>query len=398
MKIGIDLRCLNYAKFTGINSYCIHILDSILNSEVKSPNKIEIIGIGLKKHRLTELQNEFIFFKGLFSSFRTLEEYYKFDLNNTKMLDIINVGQIYLKQSLDFDNIEYFDLIVQPQPRLIKLHPKTKLVSFYHDCYNLMDGDLGLKKILNNPKTWRLISERCSHVITNSRSTSADLIKFLGTEVSKIKLIYPGIPCIDELRFAKTILTKKSDSDFNTQTSLALDLVNNHQNFILAISGIEPRKNWINLILAFKHLQIKHNYSKKLVLSGTIVDKNYYKLLLDLIKKHDIKNIEWVIEPSEGVKKYLISNCEFLVYPSFYEGFGFPILEAQKYNKNTLTSKNSSLVEINTNSPYINPNNYISIANGILILDNDYTPNDIGFYDWKELESFFDMLLSSKCF
>lgn len=398
MKIGIDLRCLNYAKFTGINSYCIHILASILSSEVKSPNKIEIIGIGLKKDRLVELQNEFIFFKDLFSSFRTLEEYYNFDLNNTKILDIIIIGQIYLKNSLDSDKLEHFDYFIQPQPRLIKLHTKTKLVSFYHDCYNLVDDNLGPKKILNNQKTWRLISERCSHVVTNSRSTSADLIKYLDTNISKIKLIYPEVPCVDELRFEKNTLTKKVDSDFNIQNLLALDPLTSPQNFILAISGIEPRKNWINLILAFKHLQIKHDYTKKLVLSGTIVDKKYYKSLLNLIKKNDIRNIVWIIEPSEEIKKYLINSCDFLVYPSFYEGFGFPILEAQKYNKNILTSKNSSLVEINNNSPFINPNNYISIANGILILDKDHTTNNKGVYNWKELDSFFDSLLNSKYF
>jgi glycosyltransferase involved in cell wall biosynthesis len=393
MKIGIDLRCLNYAKFTGINSYCIHILDRVLSSKVKSANKIEIIGIGLKKLRLAELQNEFIFFKDLFSSFRTLEEYYNFDLNNTKLLDTIIIGQIYLKNTLDSDKLEYFDYLIQPQPRLIKLHSKTKLVSFYHDFYNLMDDNLNPNKILNNQKAWRLISERCTNVITNSRSTSADLIKYLGTEISKIKLIYPGVPHVDELRFAKTIVSKKADSRFSTQSPLT-----GSDSFILAISGIESRKNWINLILAFKHLQIKHNYPKKLVLSGTIVDKKYYKLLLNLVKKHEIKNVEWVIEPSEEVKKYLINLCDFLVYPSFYEGFGFPILEAKKYNKKILTSKNSSLVEINNCSTYINPNNYINIANGVLVLDNNSEPDDKSIYNWRELELFFDTLLNSSIF
>jgi glycosyltransferase involved in cell wall biosynthesis len=394
MKIGVDLRCLNYAKYTGINSYCIHILDVISNIKVSSINEIEIIGIGLKKTRLLELQKEFAVFKSLFSSFRTLEEYYNSKLNNTKLLEAIIVGQIYLQKSLDSDSLEYFDYIIQPQPRLLKLHPKTKLVSFYHDLFNLKENKLTFNRILNNHRNWKIIAQRCTKVITNSRSTSIDLVKYLDIEHNNIRLIYPGIPNLNALRNDNKESVEFGEN--NNQSSQNYFVKNPAHSYILAISGIEFRKNWHNLIIAFKQLQLKNNYSKKLVLAGTIVDKKYYNFLLKLIKKHSIKNIKWVIEPDEETKNYLIKGCDFLVYPSFYEGFGFPILEAQNYNKKILTSKNSSLVEINNNPFFVNPNNYISIANGILILDNNLTIENKTVFDWKELELFFKLLLTQE--
>jgi glycosyltransferase involved in cell wall biosynthesis len=390
MNIAIDLRCLNYAKYTGINAYCIHILACFQESIVKNQDsKTKLIGIGLKKERLLELQKEFTLFDSLFSSHRTLEEYYKIDLNNTKILELVSVGQIYYRESLDFSDLDYFDYLIQPQPRLIKLNPKTKLITFFHDTYELEDSSFRLNKILNNKKSWKLISNRSQKIITNSRSTSIDLIKCLNSDKNKIKLIYPGTPDLDSIRFIKKDIINKDQ-----KTSILVDELQPDE-YILAISGIEPRKNWYNFLLAFKYLQVNHSYTKKLVLAGTVVDKKYYKSLLSIIKKQKIENVVWIIDLNDKDKNTLIQNCSFLVYPSFYEGFGFPILEAQKYKKNILTSKNSSLVEINPGNVFINPIDFISIAKGVVLI------GELGFvksktvFTWQELQNYIDKLLIS---
>lgn len=419
MKVGIDLRCLNYAKYTGINAYCIHILGCLSNMQSTPNTEIKFIGIGLKKTRLLELQTEFELFNSLFSSHRTLEEYYGFDLKNTKLLELISCIQIYNNNTLDLEYIEKFDYIIQPQPRLIKLNKDTKLISFFHDVYDLIENKLRLNKILNNKKSWKLITDRCVQIVTNSRSTSIDTIKLLAVEDKKIKLIYPGTPDLDSFRNksgltknrhpdlvfgSPTTKTKSVNKSTSTNCSIGLEgeslslnthtgVVNPFQTmekkpYVLAISGIEPRKNWHNLLLAFKDLQSNNNYKTKLILAGTIVDQKYYKYLLKLIQKHKIENVDWIIEPKESLKNNLISDCKFLVYPSFYEGFGFPILEAQKYKKNILTSKNSSLLEINLNHIFINPNNYKSIANGILLLEkSEFVQSKIEF-NWDELQKY----------
>ena len=416
MKIGVDLRCLNYAKYTGINAYCIHILGCL--STLKALHQIEFVGIGLKKTRFQELQNEFDLFNTLFSSLRTLEEYNMFDIKNTKILELISCGQIYIENSLDCIDLERFDYLIQPQPRLIKLNPSTKLITFYHDVFDILEGVFRLNKILNNRKSWKLIAARSNVIITNSRSTSIDLVKFLDVDKSKINLIYPGTPNLDLFRnstifknFRHPELDSGSPTTQTTGISKATTIKNNPsvldsyliindrsqtnetKPFILAISGIEPRKNWHNLILAFKHLQINNGYDKKLILAGTIVDRKYYNYLQKLIQIHKVKNVEWVLEPNESVKGGLIKNSLFVTYPSFYEGFGFPILEAQKYKKNVLTSKNSSLVEINPSNIFIDPNNYISIANGVLLMTEvEFTESETRF-SWDELLTAFEKML-----
>ena len=385
MKIGIDLRCLNYAKYTGINAYCIHILGCLLDLKVKSPIKIDFVGIGLKRVRLLELNEEFEYIKNLFSSYRTLEDYYNSQLKNTKLLELISCGQIYLNNSLDFEDLESFDYLIQPQPRPIKLHPKTKLITFYHDLYHIIEGKLRLNKILNNKYNWSLIADRSHKIITNSRSTSIDLCKYLDVDEYKIKQIYPGTPDLDSFRKSKS-LNKHRHSGLDPESpTTEVKHQKPNETYILAISGIELRKNWHNLLLAFKHLQLDTSFNQRLVLAGTIVDYQYYNYLLKLISKHNIKNVEWVIEPNEWDKEGLIEGCEFIVYPGFYEGFGFPILEAQKYKKCILTSKNSSLVEINQNNIFVNPNNYISIANGLLLIaEPEFVKSRID-YSWDEL-------------
>lgn len=382
MKIGIDLRSLNYAKYTGINANCIHILGCLSKLQSTPNTKIEFIGIGLKKTRLIELRKEFSLFNTLFSSHRTLEEYNNLNLKNTKLLEIILTGQIYFNNSLDSYSIEFFNYIIQPQPRLLRLHKDTKLISFFHDVYGLNEGKLRLNKILINKRSWKLIANRCDQIVTNSRSTSVDLVNVLGVEVRKLKLIYPGIPNLNLFRDEKhsEIIIDQKINQLETP-------------YILAISGIEPRKNWHNLLLAFKELQSKNDYNKKLVLVGTVVDQRYYNYLLRLIKNHNINNIEWCIEPIDSVKYEFIKNCEFMVYPSFYEGFGFPILEAQQYAKNILTSKNSSLLEVNSNYISVNPNNYQSIASGILALGKSEFVKSTTEYCWDELELYFHNML-----
>jgi glycosyltransferase involved in cell wall biosynthesis len=101
----------------------------------------------------------------------------------------------------------------------------------------------------------------------------------------------------------------------------------------------------------------------------------------------------------------LLQNCLFLAYPSFYEGFGFPILEAQRHSKIVLTSRVSSMPEIGKDAClYINPFDYKDIANGFLILTKDPVfaqsltdniPKNANSYGWEELQNGLEKILKS---
>ena len=168
------------------------------------------------------------------------------------------------------------------------------------------------------------------------------------------------------------------------------------ESYILALSGIEKRKNWHNLLLAYKVLITQQLTTIPLVLAGRIVDLNYYQELQNLVRQLNLdKQVQWVIDPDENQKAQLLQNCLFLAYPSFYEGFGFPILEAFYYGKTVLTSRISSMPEIAKDAAvYVNPLNYLDIARGLQILLHNQslrttlennTAKNLAQFSWQEL-------------
>jgi glycosyltransferase involved in cell wall biosynthesis len=392
MKILVDCRCLNYPFFTGVNSYAIRLLHCLFLLKSKKPD-LKIDSVGIKPDRLLQLQDEFEFFSQLFDRNIGLEEYCRSGIKlGNKYLEANFVIKNKLGFGLDNNKLEFFDYVILPQPRLLPLHPDAKLVTIFHDIFSILDKENQWpQNLVFNKQTCQIIVNRSHRVIAGSISTCRDVNKVFygldGFDNPKIKLIYPALPKINDLQK-------------QTQVTSCQPI---KKGYIIAISGIEPRKNWENLILAHHHLQQNQDWKVILVLAGSIVDNKYYQKLIKLIQTLDIQNIVWKLNPSESQKFNLIQNSLFLCYPSMYEGFGFPILEAFDHNKTVVTSRISSMPEIGKNScVYVNPFSYVSIANGIWLVysDLDYRKSLEGNiakvksqYSWSEMETTLGKLL-----
>jgi len=183
------------------------------------------------------------------------------------------------------------------------------------------------------------ISKKARKIITVSKFSKKEIIELLHINEEKIEIIYNAVPYI----FKKT-------KNINN--------LNRFGNYILAVSSFDPRKNFIGLIQAYNKLRLK---DIKLVIVGS---KHRIFSMQDL--KENKKNIIFTGYVDDNELITLYQNALLFVYPSFYEGFGLPPLEAMAHGCPVVVSQTSSLPEICGDAAYyINPYDINDISHGI---------------------------------
>lgn len=199
-------------------------------------------------------------------------------------------------------------------------------------------------------------------IIAVSESTKRDILKFYPkTKEEKIKVIYHG--------FSKEVFSGKKITE---ETEGLLNKYNIKKDYLLYVGAIQPRKNVRTLIAAFeKNRQVNNNL--QLVLAG---EKAW--LSADTIKraeasvfKEDIKIVE---RPGFDDLGKLMSGASIFVFPSLYEGFGLPILEAFAAKVPVIAADNSSLPEVGGEGAlYFDAQNPDELADKIWEILNDDT-------------------------
>ena len=130
----------------------------------------------------------------------------------------------------------------------------------------------------------------------------------------------------------------------------------------------------MNLIYSIKKLK---NYNIKLIIAGNANSKNeliYKKHLQNIIFKNKLNyRVKLLSNLSDDEIKILYKNCSLFIFPSIYEGFGIPVLEAMSFNKNIILSNIPPFREmIKYNKKiFFDPNDPSDIANKINLNLND---------------------------
>ena len=140
--------------------------------------------------------------------------------------------------------------------------------------------------------------------------------------------------------------------------------------FLLYIGGFSTRKNVREIILYFKKIYKSLNKDYKLVLCGSVRDEG--AKLQELCKELfiDDKIIFTGFIPDDDLP-YFYNASELFIYPSLYEGFGLPPLEAMSCATPVIASNLTSIPEVTENNAVlINPNNTDELASAILYLLN----------------------------
>ena len=178
-------------------------------------------------------------------------------------------------------------------------------------------------------------------ILAISKSTKRDIVDIFRIDANKIDVIYSG-----------TNLNKQSTTIQEKEQDILEKFNVKDRNFLFFVSTIEPRKNIITLIKAFETIKEKDEKNTlKLILAGGLGWK--YQEIIEAIDnskyKQDINLAGYILKEE---KECLLTNAKCFVYPSLYEGFGLPILEAMANEAIVVTSNVSSIPEVGEDAAF----------------------------------------------
>jgi len=390
MKIGIDIRTLMDRRYSGVSEYTLNLINEILKLDSSTGSeqvndyrlfyncfgdclnipKFTSEKVKMVKYNYPNKILNYLFFK-LFN-YPKIDKELGVDLFFMPHINFIGLSKRLPRQnnlktvisttaieprekSLKDENGQYKGFLpaVEMTSRreiksIITVHDLSflKYPEFFSWRKNFWHRMIKVKKLI----------KRFDCIVAVSENTKRDIIELCGVDENKIKVIYAGV----NNEFGKNINQIES-----------LEVKNKYQlpnKFILYLGTIEPRKNVDGIIRAYNQLRAMSPELRdyKLVLAGEKGWKSdkIYKEWENSEFKDDIKFLGYVDSKD---KVYIYSLAGVFVYPSFYEGFGFPPLEAMACGVPTITSYAASLPEVTGEAAIlVNPYNINNIAQAMM--------------------------------
>jgi len=195
-------------------------------------------------------------------------------------------------------------------------------------------------------------------IIAISQYTKKRLLHFFpNTDEKKIEVVYCGN--------RSTLLLEQKNQGILDKYDLK------ENDYFLSVGTIEPRKNYHALLSAFAEYRKKAKHYKKLCIAGGYgwLEENFKEKIADLGLVDDVVVTGYV---SDEELANLYRYCYTFIYPSWYEGFGLPVLEAMNFGKPVIASNVTSIPEITGKSAIlINPHQPDEITVGMWRLEDD---------------------------
>lgn len=278
-----------------------------------------------------------------YSIFANRINIHEFHLDDRPNLDIIDGGfmtnirpsrlvweQVFLPRQARKRKIDLFHSPGFVAPLGLKCR---SVVTIFDMTFFLFPGGHTLPKRLYFGFFLPLSARKADMVITISESSKNDIIRFLHLPEEKVRVIYPGVD---------DIFRPVKDNEKLERVKARYGI---RKDFILSVGVVEPRKNLDRLIRAFNLLVREDGFGLDLVIVGK---KGWaYGAVLDLPEQLGLeKRVIFTGYVPEEDLPLLYSAASLFVYPSIYEGFGIPVLEAMACGTPVITSNVSSLPEV----------------------------------------------------
>jgi glycosyltransferase involved in cell wall biosynthesis len=329
MKIVIDVSPMIYE--TGVSAYTKHLVENLL--KIDKENEYILFGGSLRRYNeLKMLVEDCCRIKSKVGQSihpipPTLADWI---WNSLHLLPIERfVGKVDIFHSSDW---------IQPPSKAFK-------VTTIHDLAPLKYPEYSHPKIVAvHKRRLRWVRSEVDKIIAPSEATKEDLLEF---RISEEKIVV--IPEAANFGLAKKTLIKKVKDKYNISGRYLLSV------------GINPRKNTKRIIKAYK--KVRDSKDLKLVLVG-------YPSSINIKEEKGLRIVGHV---SNEELSALFTGAEVLVYPSLYEGFGIPILDAFNCKTPVVTSGASSMSEVAGNAAVlVDPSDTNSIVSGIKFALKNY--------------------------
>ncbi|MDA1314666.1 MAG: glycosyltransferase family 1 protein [Acidobacteria bacterium] len=227
------------------------------------------------------------------------------------------------------EGVPLTSMVHDPTPVLLpECHPKTNIRYF----------EWFVERIL----------PRLGAILTPSQAVKADLVKHFGVPAERITAVHHGV-----------------DEDFFDASPALVGLVRQTydlpRNYVLFVGAMEPRKNLITLVDAYEKLSSAFRKRHPLVITGAAGWKNRtIKKRLEQVGAHLTGYVSRVHLPA------LYHAAQLFVFPSLYEGFGMPLLEAMAARVPVITSNVSAMPEVAGEAAvYVDPHDSGDLADAI---------------------------------
>ncbi|MGC9399777.1 MAG: glycosyltransferase family 4 protein [Anaerolineae bacterium] len=249
-------------------------------------------------------------------------------------------------------------LLFVPAHVLPLWHPPRTLVTVHDLGYRYFPTAHPVGQRLYLALSTRWNARVATHVLADSEATRQALVDAYAIAPTKITVVYPGYdptlrPIQDAVRRRAVCARYGIDGPY-----------------VLSLGRLQPRKNLIRLIRAFAEVCIDHP-RLQLILAGPTgwLADPIYQEVARLGLQERVRFPGYIAEEDKAV---LFSGAELFAFPSLYEGFGFPVLEAQACETPVLTSATSSLPEVaGDGALLVDPRQTAAIAEGLRRLLTD---------------------------